>query len=157
MFGSAPLSSSSRTASISARKTAQSSGVSPPSNSFRLSPDAMAASWLRHPNAKRPPSTCSLHFFPFEVQHGCIPAEPASVSPGEVIVIVFEQSASIDLAVRRDMKPGKNPRLPEANRGSERRSMTRKNRPARGAHGPTLFGLLTKAEIMFATSEAPVD
>ena len=34
----------------------------------------------------------------------CIPAEPASVSPGEVIVVVFEESASSDLASRRSCR-----------------------------------------------------
>jgi histone arginine demethylase JMJD6 len=37
-------------------------------------------------------------------QHGCIPAEPASVSSGEVIVVVFEESASSDLASRRSCR-----------------------------------------------------
>ena len=39
-----------------------------------------------------------------EYRHGCIPAEPASVSPGEVIVVVFEESASSDLASRRSCR-----------------------------------------------------
>ena len=37
-------------------------------------------------------------------QHGCIPAEPASVSPGEVIVVVFRECASSDLASRRSCR-----------------------------------------------------
>jgi hypothetical protein len=37
-------------------------------------------------------------------QHGCIPAEPASVSPGEVIVIVFEECASNDVTARRSCR-----------------------------------------------------
>jgi hypothetical protein len=36
-------------------------------------------------------------------QHGCIPAEPASVSPSEVIVVAFEECASIDTAARRPL------------------------------------------------------
>jgi len=36
-------------------------------------------------------------------QHGCIPAEPASVSPGDAIVAVFEKSAS-DPAARRSCR-----------------------------------------------------
>jgi hypothetical protein len=33
-------------------------------------------------------------FYQVIPQHGRIPAEPASVSPGEVIVMAFEESAS---------------------------------------------------------------
>jgi hypothetical protein len=44
--------------------------------------------------------------------------------------------------------------LSEANRGSERRSMAQRNRPARGAPRPAPFALSMKAGMMLAASEA---